>query len=68
MFKNVYLKNLRDMKNNLIYWAIGITILGFYISFAYNSFAENIEIFQYKFNILKTLKYFKNWFQISLKN
>ncbi len=46
MFKNVYLKNLRDMKNNLIYWAIGITILGFYISFAYNSFAENIEIFQ----------------------
>ena len=46
MFKNVYLKILRDMKNNLIYWAIGITILGFYISFAYNSFAENIEIFQ----------------------
>ena len=43
MFKNVYLKNLRDMKNNLIYWAIGITILGFYISYAYSSFAEDID-------------------------
>ena len=44
MFKNVYLKNLRDMKNNLIYWAIGITILGFYISYAYSSFAEDIDV------------------------
>ena len=43
MFKNVYLKNLRDMKNNLIYWTIGITILGFYISYAYSSFAEDID-------------------------
>ena len=44
MFKNVYLKNLRDMKNNLIYWTIGITILGFYISYAYSSFAEDIDV------------------------
>ena len=44
MFKNIYLKNLRDMKNNLIYWAIGITILGFYISYAYSSFAEDIDV------------------------
>ena len=43
MFKNVYLKNLRDMKKNLIYWTIGITILGFYISYAYSSFAEDID-------------------------
>ena len=43
MFKNVYLKNLRDMRYNLIYWAIGITIFGFYISYAYSSFAENID-------------------------
>jgi len=43
MFKNVYLKNLRDMKKNLIYWTIGITILGFYISYAYSSFAGDID-------------------------
>ena len=62
MFKNVYLKNLRDMKNNLIYWAIGITILGFYISFAYNSFAENIEIFQELVsNFPEELVYFLGW-------
>ena len=43
MFRNVYLKNLRDMRNNLIYWTIGITILGFYMSYAYSSFAENLD-------------------------
>tara|TARA_B100000073_G_scaffold254096_1_gene214105 strand:+ start:5411 stop:6214 length:804 start_codon:yes stop_codon:yes gene_type:complete len=45
MFKNVYLKNLRDLRTNLTYWLIGLLTLSFYLSFAYNSFSENLESF-----------------------
>ena len=45
MFNNVYLKNLRDMRNNLIYWFAGLITLSFYLSFAYNSFEQNIGAF-----------------------
>jgi ABC-2 type transport system permease protein len=45
MFYNVYLKNLKDMRNNLIYWFVGLITLSFYLSFAYSSFAQNIGAF-----------------------
>tara|TARA_X000001036_G_C20514073_1_gene739361 strand:+ start:39 stop:842 length:804 start_codon:yes stop_codon:yes gene_type:complete len=45
MFINVYLKNLRDLRNNLIYWLVGLLVLAFYLSFAYDSFSENLDSF-----------------------
>ena len=45
MFINVYLKNLRDLRNNLIYWFVGLLVLAFYLSFAYDSFSENLDSF-----------------------